>query len=251
MIRSHLHFKPGFTFRDSKCFSKKLPPVGIEHTTLTITGSKVECLSKKATETCASRPLTEACFMHHFTFWTLIPLVTLGAMEFSLNGAELSLNSVNSENLRNHWSMNWVQYKDLLCYLCLCGLVVSSLSLTQENLGSSPTLLFFFILFFFCHWIQRIKWKHLEETPVEFFMIRSHLHFKPGFRLRDSKCFSKKLPPVGIEPTTPTITGSKVECLSKKATETCAGRPLTEVYFMHHFTFWTLIISRIIKACLM
>ena len=39
-------------------------------------------------------------------------------LEFSLNGAELSLNSVNSgnsENLRNHWSMNWVQYKDLLC----------------------------------------------------------------------------------------------------------------------------------------
>ena len=32
--------------------------------------------------------------------------------EFSLNGAELSLNSLNSgnsENLRNHWGMNWVQ----------------------------------------------------------------------------------------------------------------------------------------------
>ena len=31
-----------------------------------------------------------------------IPEVTFAAMEFSLNGAELSLNSVNSENLRNH-----------------------------------------------------------------------------------------------------------------------------------------------------
>ena len=72
--------------------------------------------------------------------------IVFTALEFSLNEAELSLNSVksgNSENLRNHWSMNWVQYKDLICYLCLCGLVVSPLSLTQEILGSSPTLLIF------------------------------------------------------------------------------------------------------------
>ena len=38
-------------------------------------------------------------------------------LEFSLNGAELSLNSGNSENLRNHWGMNWVQCKDSLCLL--------------------------------------------------------------------------------------------------------------------------------------
>ena len=91
-------------------------------------------------------------------------------MEFSLNGAELSLNSVKSgnlENLRNHWSMNWVQYNDLLCYLWLCGLVVSFLSLTQEILGSSPTLLIFYFFKFFCHWIQRIQWKHLEKTPMK------------------------------------------------------------------------------------
>ena len=90
-------------------------------------------------------------------------------MEFSLNEVELSLNSVNSgnsENLRNHWSMNWVQYKDLLCYLCLCGLVVSSLSLTQEILGSSPTLPFLYFINFFCHWIRWIQWKHLEKTPL-------------------------------------------------------------------------------------
>ena len=69
------------------------------------------------------------------------------AMEFSLNGVELSLNSVNSansENVRNHWSMNWVQYTDLLCYHCLCGLVVPSLSLTQAILGSNPTMLIFY-----------------------------------------------------------------------------------------------------------
>ena len=43
--------------------------------------------------------------------------------------------------------MNWVQYKDLLCFLCLCGLVVSSLSLTQEILASSPTLPFLYFFF--------------------------------------------------------------------------------------------------------
>ena len=94
-------------------------------------------------------------------------------MEFSLNWAELSLNSMNSmnsgnsENLRNHWSMNWVQYKDLLCYLCLCGLVVSSLSLIQEILRCSPTLPFLYFISFFYHWIQRIQWKHLEKTPLD------------------------------------------------------------------------------------
>ena len=36
-----------------------------------------------------------------------------------------------------HRSMNWGQFKDRLCYLCLRGPVVSSLSLTQEILGSS------------------------------------------------------------------------------------------------------------------
>ena len=74
---------------------------------------------------------------------------------FSLNGAELSLNSVNSvnsKNLRNHWSS-----KHLLCYLCLCCLVVSSQSLTQEILGSDPTILIFDFKFFFCHWIQQIR----------------------------------------------------------------------------------------------
>ena len=47
-------------------------------------------------------------------------------MEFSLNGAELSLNAVNSgisENMRNHWGMNWAQYEDLLCCLWLSGRV--------------------------------------------------------------------------------------------------------------------------------
>ena len=69
-------------------------------------------------------------------------------LEFSLNGAELSLNSGNSENLRNHWGMNWIQYKDLLCCLCLCGWVVESLSLTHEILGSNPAIFLFDFNFF-------------------------------------------------------------------------------------------------------
>ena len=96
-------------------------------------------------------------------------------MEFSLNGAKLSLNSGNSENLRNHWGMNWVQYKDLLSYNWLCGWVVESLSLKQEILGSNPAN-FFFYFYFFCHWIQRIQWKHLEKTPISYSPRKSLMH---------------------------------------------------------------------------
>ena len=85
--------------------------------------------------------------MDRMGFFVLNLILT--TLEFSLNGVELSLNSGNSENRRNHWSMKWVQYKDLLCYLCLCGLGVSSLSLTQEILGSSPTLALFIFYSFF------------------------------------------------------------------------------------------------------
>ena len=44
---------------------------------------------------------------------------------------------MNSGNLTNHWSRNWGQFKDPLCYLCLRSAVVSPLSLTQEVVGSS------------------------------------------------------------------------------------------------------------------
>ena len=62
-------------------------------------------------------------------------------MDFSLNGAELSLNSLNSANsgnLVNHSSMNWVQFKDLGVQMCLADTVVASWSLTQEVAGPSP-----------------------------------------------------------------------------------------------------------------
>ena len=35
-------------------------------------------------------------------------------------------NSVNSGNLINHWSVNWSQFKNNLCYLCLAGTVIPS-----------------------------------------------------------------------------------------------------------------------------
>ena len=53
---------------------------------------------------------------------------------------EFSLNSVNSENLINHWSMNHGQFRDVVCHMCLAGTVVASWLLTQEVAGSSPLL---------------------------------------------------------------------------------------------------------------
>ena len=60
-----------------------------------------------------------------------------------------------------------------------------------------------------------IKFSIFCLRSIEFFMIRSHLHFKPEFTSRGLENFRKKLPPVGFELTTLTITGSKVECLSE------------------------------------
>ena len=46
------------------------------------------------------------------------------SLEFFLNAAELSLNSVNSGNLINHRNMNWAQFKDpvshthVSCWCC-------------------------------------------------------------------------------------------------------------------------------------
>ena len=46
-----------------------------------------------------------------------------------------SLNSANSGNLTNHWSMNWAPFKDPVSNMCLAGVVVASWSLTQEVAG--------------------------------------------------------------------------------------------------------------------
>ena len=62
-------------------------------------------------------------------------------LEFFLNGTGLSFNSVisgNSGNLINHWSMNWIQFKDPATHTCLAGAMVASWSLTQEVAGLNP-----------------------------------------------------------------------------------------------------------------
>ena len=61
-----------------------------------------------------------------------------------------SVNSAHSENLINYWSMNWAQFKDSLCYLCLSGAVVASWSLSQEW----QVQIIFLNNNISCHWIQ-------------------------------------------------------------------------------------------------
>ena len=96
------------------------------------------------------------------------------------------------------------------------------------------------VLTLYCPWLHS-----------RFFMIRPDLHFKSEFTSKGFKKFQqkKKLTPVGILPTTLTITASKVSYLSNCANQTCAAwGNLTEVCSMHFFTIWT---SRFIRACLM
>ena len=62
-------------------------------------------------------------------------------LEIFLNGAKHSLNSVNladSGKLINHLSMDWAEFKDHVCHVCLADAVVASWSLTQEVAGLSP-----------------------------------------------------------------------------------------------------------------
>ena len=48
-----------------------------------------------------------------------------------------SVNSANSENLINHWCMNWAQFKDLVSHMCLAGTVVACWFVTQEVAGTN------------------------------------------------------------------------------------------------------------------
>ena len=86
----------------------------------------------------------------------------------SLNGAE---HSVKSGNLRNYWSINWIQFKDPLCYLCLCGTVVSTLTLTQGIVASNRAifLIFDFLLLnsvktFRENFIRSFEFSHLKPV---------------------------------------------------------------------------------------
>ena len=83
---------------------------------------------------------------HGFFSWEAGNKCQVGnqTLEIFLNGAEFSLNSVNSPNSRNliyHWSMNWAQFKDSISHMC-------------------PGL---FNNFCFCPSIRLIQWKHLGK----------------------------------------------------------------------------------------
>ena len=49
-----------------------------------------------------------------------------------------SIGVFNSENLINHWSVIWTQFKDPASDMCIAGTVVASWPLVQEVAGSSP-----------------------------------------------------------------------------------------------------------------
>ena len=54
------------------------------------------------------------------------------------------MNSPNSGNLINNRSMNLGEYYNPLCYLCLVGSIVTSLSLTRKVAGSNNLFIFLF-----------------------------------------------------------------------------------------------------------
>ena len=61
-------------------------------------------------------------------------------------------NAVNSENLINHWSIKWGQYRNPVYYLCLTGLVVASRYLTQKVASFNNLFQF---------------WEHLGKTQID------------------------------------------------------------------------------------
>ena len=86
----------------------------------------------------------------------------LYTMKFFLNGSELSLNSVNSvnsKNLINQWSMNWDQFKDSLFFPCLPGAEVSYSRDSRFKYGN----LFSKILYKFYR-ICRLCWIYSERN---------------------------------------------------------------------------------------
>ena len=127
---------------------------------LTLEVWATNCFSEGAMEKIGNQTQSN----HHHAELTII-----GSFEFFLDAAELSLNSVisvNSWNLINQWSMNWAKFQDPVSYMGLAGPVVAPWSLTQEVAGLNP-----FNEKYFCHWIQRIQWKHLGKTPFAWHLL--------------------------------------------------------------------------------
>ena len=89
-----------------------------------------------------------------------------------------------------------------------------------------------------------VNWKYLSFFTIGVSVVLSDrsLH-----REAQKKKIHQKLPPVGIETRT---SGSSFQCLTNWARQESVGQKISEVSFvcfMHHFTCWTLFISRINK----
>ena len=88
-------------------------------------------------------------------------------------------------------------------------------------------------------------------TSIEFFTIGVSVRLSDRYLHRgEQKKFHQKLPPVGIETRT---SRSSDQCLTNWARQESVGQEISEVSFvcfMHHFTCWTLFISRIKRAWL-
>ena len=84
------------------------------------------------------------------------------------------------------------------------------------------------------------------ETLGSFTVSKSDRRSVRQNRVNSGKKFTKKLPPVGFDLPTATITALKSEYLTNKAIQTCVEwEVLNKFCFMHHFTFWTWVISGI------
>ena len=94
------------------------------------------------------------CIHYKRSLWCEIGTGT--RTHFVLSGVELSL---NSENLINHWNMNWVQFKDPVCHMYLAGTVVACWSLTQEETGLNPFDNKYIFITEFSEFIENIQGK--------------------------------------------------------------------------------------------
>ena len=116
MIRSHLHFKP-----ELKSFSKKVPPVGIEPTTLTITGSQLNvfrinfeqiALQKRAWHSCISYFGFGSCRIRWIRLIHLIAngyrycLLMATRQTFNWSLFNVPFHILDLDHFQNHWSMS-------------------------------------------------------------------------------------------------------------------------------------------------
>ena len=102
------------------------------------------------------------------------------------------------------------------------------------------------ILFFYFQFCNKIV-----SLVIDFFTIGVSVRLSDRFLYKEEqKKNRQKLPTVGFETRT---SGSSGQCLTNWARQESVGQEISEVSFvcfMHHFTCWTLFISRINRAWL-